>query len=493
MYNFTKQIYVFTADNELKEAQDPVHWGYGLKSYISVYKKFGNNFLINADNFFVNIGQYLDNIQPYSVIHTHDVVFDNIRNYLNAFSSKNILWIHSAHIDLQNKYVMPPQTPIPPIIEQGLLFADYIVVYSEMMRQYIIENYSKYITGDTLSKIVKMNLYVDNGIFHEITNKEDDKINLKQKVLKEIGLEEIDVDKKIVLWVGRSDMLQKNVILFDSVADKFYKDGLRDYIFIKVGGGDKISGYRNLYHIGKLKQQQLNKLYNISDILVNTSFFEPFGLGIVEYIMSGGRQIVIPITSGFYSDNKQFLEEYNYFDPFSKNAKLDLIERILASPELQITTPIVKKYNNLEEHFNALQTLYTLPQKNINNYDKSFEELYINQNIINPEFTKITDNLQLYYTKLIELLNNPNNLENTIELSGYFLHYWNNIVNLILLKQPKAFKLKVELITGIHRDQFVNVYQKLVDFYKPVSFTTDTFEITQDSMIIEIEFVRRDF
>lgn len=355
-YRFERPVFNITVDSAEKEGTDPANWGYGLKSALEVFEETEPVQVITTLSFVIDNG-ILNSLPPQSALVTHDSVFANPQAAVSETWARGVTWFYMAHIDLKHPNIASPVSNFPPLLEHALLYSDWILTPSDYFKEYIIQNYGKYVK-DAERYIIKVRLYRPREVFYKR------KIS-KEEVLGKYGIEYRE-GQKVVLNVGRMEMLQKNAGLFDSVARRFWEEEGDEYIFVKIGGGrHPITRHKNLIHISKLPAQELAKFYSVADIYLSTSYVETFGLTILEYIMCGGESVVITKETGLYLENKENFSDENIID--IENVRYEEIkEKILNAQKYKIKNPdrIIEKYSDKEGILNELNNIFKLGKSN---------------------------------------------------------------------------------------------------------------------------------
>lgn len=468
MFNFSKPILHVSADSPEKERMDPANWGYGLKSYFALFEGSQPVQIIGSNNFWFEDNNLINQLPPNSVIALHDTVFRDAQQTIPLLWNKNILYLSHIHIDLHHPFVADPQGMFPPIIELSLIYADYILVFSDWWRDYILKKYGEYVTKETKEKIIKITPYRPNNIFYPKT------IANRSEVIKTLlGIDEVGDDTKLVIMVGRMEMLQKNAILFDNIAERFWEDGIRNFIFVKIGGGrEKMARRKNLFHIDKMAPQELAKVYSIADLMISPSWVEPFGFAILEYLMCGGEHILITPETGIYHENKTEFEEECVINP--ENIKYDDIkQRILNYTKLKVNREeIVSKYTNKNKILAEYEEVIRLPKSNAGN---RFQERIFN-------IQKQSD--VILFPRLSDL--RGENVMYSEEVG-----VWKVKTERIISENPQETTITFEILSDFHINEMAFCVQRLMPHYKIETMSTEPIPENQFSMIIKMKITKR--
>ena len=201
--------------------------------------------------------------------------------------------------------------------------ADVIVAVSEQTKRDIVEFYG---TNPEKIKVI----YQDcDEVFQ---------VKLSEETIKNVTAK-YEIKKKYILSVG-TIIERKNQA---SLVAAFHKINLSNYQLILVGGHSKYqnqiekyiqqNNVQNVNFLNKVPFKDLPSLYQGASLFVYPSFFEGFGIPIVEALHSG-----VPVVAATGS----CLEEAGgdgalYADPANINDLADKIMTILANKDLQKT------------------------------------------------------------------------------------------------------------------------------------------------------------
>jgi glycosyltransferase involved in cell wall biosynthesis len=199
--------------------------------------------------------------------------------------------------------------------------ADVIVAVSEQTKRDIVEFY-----GTNPDKIKVIYQDCDEAF----------QVKLNAETIKDVTAK-YDIKKKYILSVG-SIIERKNQ---GNLVAAFHKLNLSNYQLILVGGGskyqDQIEKYirennvQNIKILNKVPFQDLPALYQGASLFVYPSFFEGFGIPIVEALHSG-----VPVVAATGS----CLEEAGgagalYADPANIDDLVDKMMSVLVNKDLQ--------------------------------------------------------------------------------------------------------------------------------------------------------------
>lgn len=227
-----------------------------------------------SDNF-----QVIENSSKKSdIIHYHTI---NPEYYLTLpfkkKTSKVICSVHFLPETLENSIRLPKYLK--------LAFYKYVISFYKKMdylvtvNPYFIEKLTNY--GIDRKKIFYIPNFVSNEYFYRIEDKTKEELRKKYK---------LDKDKFIVLSVGQ---LQTRKGIFDFLK---IAQSMPDVYFLWAGGFSfsKISdGYErikkivknppeNVKFLGIVKRNQMNEIYNLSDVMLLASYEELFPMAILE-------------------------------------------------------------------------------------------------------------------------------------------------------------------------------------------------------------------
>ncbi len=240
--------------------------------------KYGSNLIQEVNNYALVAAAIAQN-QDFDIIHAHDWL-----TYYAGIAAKKVsgkplvIHIHATEFDRSGENV---NQLVYDIERAGLLYADKVIAVSNLTRNIVVNKY-----GINPDKVVT----VHNAV--EPTNTETLPVKRRKK-------------EKIVTFLGRVTF-QKGPEYFVEAAYKVLQktDNVR---FVMAGSGDLLR--RMIRRVGKLKiadkfhftdflkQDDVNKLFNMSDVYVMPSVSEPFGISPLE-AMRSNVPVIISKQSG---------------------------------------------------------------------------------------------------------------------------------------------------------------------------------------------------
>lgn len=429
-----KRVLIFT-----KDSIDNKGLNYGLGTAIT---KIYNN--LDNDNFQVKIvtvindTKFMEILKPllgsFDILHSHDVYVNSEKDQQLLLETKikyNFTWIHSYHGDFFSRGFYNYSFnyhEIPNINYYPLRYADTIVFYSRWLKEYFIKHYKENdaVSNYKLENSFVIPLGVDKNIFKPV------KVNKKEILTKYMCEEfyEENKNKNIILFSGRPT-LQKGVDYFSLLADlKYVKDNV---LLIWVGDFHMNSTEpyfkpvlrSKILIIPKVSQEELNELYNITDVFYNPSIHEPFGLSTLE-AMASKHPIVIGNENVAVLDENELSENLNGLFPI-----LYRVKEILSMNKDE-KQKYYDKYEKITEYYNwdfsqfLTRILYNkcFPV-NIDSYNLEREEdinkfIYIGKEHEETDFdSEIFKTKHIYdkYKYLIELCN-LNTTHSVLEIAG---------------------------------------------------------------------------
>jgi glycosyltransferase involved in cell wall biosynthesis len=172
--------------------------------------------------------------------------------------------------------------------------------------------------------------------------------------------------KKVVFSVGRLEQIKGIDILIDA----FLKVTDITAVLAIIGTGSEVENLKNqvtqsglqnsVIFLGKLEGEVLYAWYNIGQVFVLPSTFEPFGAVVSEALQSGARVLCSNIagSSGLINQGNGKL-----FNPHSSDELADLLDRELSSVSGLNNTLVVRNSKldiSLSEKLNGLYDMLTV-------------------------------------------------------------------------------------------------------------------------------------
>ncbi len=223
---------------------------------------------------YAEFGEVVAGREKFDIIHAHDWLSFGAGIRAKIKSKKPLI----AHVHA-TEYDRGGGSGVNPLVyrleKEGMEYADKVIAVSNFTKNIIINNY--HINPEKIE-------VVHNGIEFEKDNPLDQNIH-------KIKLE----NKKVVLFVGRLT-LQKGPDYFIKAAKKVC-DYTEDVYFVISGSGDmenmlieQVASYGisdRVFFTGFLRNEELRKMYKMSDLFVMPSVSEPFGITPLESLVNG--------------------------------------------------------------------------------------------------------------------------------------------------------------------------------------------------------------
>jgi glycosyltransferase involved in cell wall biosynthesis len=223
----------------------------------------------------------------------HDLMFCKVPGFYGANSIKNYLRIKK---NLLLTYLI-------------LLNCDEIISVSETTRRDLkdVLKFESYVLREGVNKIEKFSELLS----HKVSNLEKN---------------------SFFLYVGLS-YPHKNI---DFMIESFLKSKTKKKLVI-CGKNHKIGELKNVEYLGFVKDVDLSYLYSNCAAFIFPSLYEGFGLPILEALSFGSK--VFSSNAGSLSE---FSDKFvNYFDPYSHNELIKLIENV---DDITLDTNEVQEY-----------------------------------------------------------------------------------------------------------------------------------------------------
>lgn len=250
---------------------------------------YGNHLLQAVLNYAKYSSQHAKT-KPHDIIYAHDWLTILAGIKAKEISKKPLIFhIHSIEYDRNGEYY---NRLIYDIEKYGMQIADKIVTVSQYTKKMVQKFYG--VSADKIDVVYNglPDQYINHPPIHHHQSR-----------------------TKIVLFLGRITH-QKGIIYFINAAHKvlMHKDHVK---FVIAGDGDQtrqmieyvasLKQGKNILFTGFLTQEQVKKMYAISDVYVMPSTSEPFGISCLE-ALSSGVPIIISKCSGVVEVIKNLLK-----------------------------------------------------------------------------------------------------------------------------------------------------------------------------------------
>lgn len=273
--------------------------------------KYGANLMEEVYRYALVAGTVAKEHQ-FDVIHAHDWLTYSAGIVAKKISGKPlVVHVHATEYDRGGEYNR--NTLVYDIEKRGMEAADIVVTVSNWTRNIVIEKY-----GISPEKVITVHNAVD------FNSETEDK-------------EERGVKEKIVTFLGRIT-LQKGPEYFVEAAAKVIKR-YPNVRFVMAGSGEKMNplvrrvaqlGIGTKFHFtGFLRGNDVQRMFQYSDVYVMPSVSEPFGISPLEAMRSG-----VPTIISKQSGVAEVLNHAIKVDYWDINALSDAIYGILSYPTL---------------------------------------------------------------------------------------------------------------------------------------------------------------
>ena len=274
--------------------------------------KYGANLMEEVARYAIVAAQVAKNLEgQFDVIHAHDWL-----TYFAGIAAKRVsgkplvVHMHATEFDRSGENI---NTQTYAIERAGMHAADMVIAVSNLTRNIVINRY-----GVPAEKVVA----VHNAVrFAE-----------KEKPLPERG-----VDDKIVTFLGRITF-QKGPDYFVEAAAKVLKR-VPNVRFVMAGSGDMMNhvirrvaalGIADRFHFtGFLRGDDVQKMFQLSDVYVMPSVSEPFGISPLEAMRSN-----VPVIISKQSGVAEVLDYAVKVDYWDVDAMADAIYGLITYPAL---------------------------------------------------------------------------------------------------------------------------------------------------------------
>ena len=274
--------------------------------------KYGANLMEEVARYAIVAAQVAKNLEgQFDVMHAHDWL-----TYFAGIAAKRVsgkplvVHMHATEFDRSGENI---NTQTYAIERAGMHAADMVIAVSNLTRNIVINRY-----GVPAEKVVA----VHNAVrFAE-----------KEKPLPERG-----VDDKIVTFLGRITF-QKGPDYFVEAAAKVLKR-VPNVRFVMAGSGDMMNhvirrvaalGIADRFHFtGFLRGDDVQKMFQLSDVYVMPSVSEPFGISPLEAMRSN-----VPVIISKQSGVAEVLDYAVKVDYWDVDAMADAIYGLITYPAL---------------------------------------------------------------------------------------------------------------------------------------------------------------
>ncbi len=274
--------------------------------------KYGANLMEEVARYAVVAAQVAKELEgQFDVIHAHDWL-----TYYAGIAAKQIsgkplvVHLHASEHDRSGENV---NTQVFAIEQRGMMAADKVIAVSNLTRNIAITKY-----GIDANKVVT----VHNAV----------RFAAKEAVAPERGVKD-----KIVTFLGRITY-QKGPDYFVEAAAKVLKR-VPNVRFVMAGSGDMMNhvirrvarlGIADRFHFtGFLKGDDVNKMFQLSDVYVMPSVSEPFGISPLEAMRSN-----VPVIISKQSGVAEVLDYAIKVDYWNVDAMADAIYGLVKYPAL---------------------------------------------------------------------------------------------------------------------------------------------------------------
>jgi len=252
----------------------------------------------------------------FDVIHAHDwLAYPAGIAAKNATGKPLVVHVHATDFDRSGGQVNPN---VYAIEREGMEMADKIIAVSNLTRKVVIEKY-----GIPPEKVVT--------VYNAVEPVQDEQKKLPPKA----------VNEKVVTFLGRITM-QKGPEYFIEAANLVLKK-MQNVRFVMAGSGDLMNAMitriadlkiADKFHFtGFLKGNDVQNLFNMTDVFVMPSVSEPFGIVPLE-----AMQLQVPVIISNQSGVAEVLANAIKIDFWDTYAMADAIHGVLS-------------YSSLAEHF----------------------------------------------------------------------------------------------------------------------------------------------
>ena len=274
--------------------------------------KYGANLMEEVARYAVVAAQVARDLEgQFDVIHAHDWL-----TYYAGIAAKQIsgkplvVHMHATEYDRSGENV---NTQVYDIERAGMAAADKVIAVSNLTRKIVIEKY-----GIPSDRVVAVHNAVRFGA-------------------KEVAMPERGVQDKIVTFLGRITY-QKGPDYFVEAAAKVLKR-VPNVRFVMAGSGDMMNhvirrvaalGIADRFHFtGFLRGEDVNKMFQLSDLYIMPSVSEPFGISPLEAMREN-----VPVIISKQSGVAEVLDYAVKVDYWDVDAMADAIYGFVTYPAL---------------------------------------------------------------------------------------------------------------------------------------------------------------
>ena len=274
--------------------------------------KYGANLMEEVARYAIVAAQVAKNLEgQFDVIHAHDWL-----TYFAGIAAKRVsgkplvVHMHATEFDRSGENI---NTQTYAIERAGMHAADMVIAVSNLTRNIVINRY-----GVPAEKVVAVH-------------------NAVRFAEKDTPLPERGVDDKIVTFLGRITF-QKGPDYFVEAAAKVLKR-VPNVRFVMAGSGDMMNhvirrvaalGIADRFHFtGFLRGDDVQKMFQLSDVYVMPSVSEPFGISPLEAMRSN-----VPVIISKQSGVAEVLDYAVKVDYWDVDAMADAIYGLITYPAL---------------------------------------------------------------------------------------------------------------------------------------------------------------
>jgi len=281
----------------------------GLK--VDFSGEYGANLLQEIRNYSI-VSELISRNTTFDIIHAHDWLAYPAGIAAKKISGKPlVIHVHATEFDRSGGEVNPK---VYAIEREGMEMADKIIAVSNFTKKIIVEKYD--ISPDKITTVY-------NAV-EPVSNKES---TITRK----------GTNEKVVTFLGRITM-QKGPEYFIEAANLVLKK-MDKVKFVMAGSGDMMNAMivrtaelgisDHFYFTGFLKGNDVQEMFNLTDVFVMPSVSEPFGIVPLEAMQSK-----VPVIISNQSGVSEILEHAIKIDFWDTYAMADAIYGLLNYPAL---------------------------------------------------------------------------------------------------------------------------------------------------------------